>query len=265
MKNFYLIYALLFLLALASCKKGAIQKPSLTPIKGTEIAPVSDSVSYTIDGKTYTAGGMGLNNISSGGEDANRKLVYPDSTKKYEYSLVGNQDSVMYFQKNTLSSNSANINVFFLKKYARQKKGIYWMPGLNDILKLFTVGKYPLAEDFEWQDSQNGMAIDVLADNKGYSSYNAYNGINTVVIPPGFQNNSTFEITSFTQVTSEHGSGYNLVAKFTAVVFDAAGHEKQLTNGYLRLNFGFFYNTTGNLATKAYSEGENLKDIESLK
>jgi hypothetical protein len=247
MKKIYLIYALLPLLALTSCQKGVTMQPNTIQTKPVVIAPVRDSVSYTIDGKTYTAGGMGINGLSSGGEDANRKLIFTNDNNIPGYSLVGsNPDSVMFFQKNTIYSNGANINVFFLKKYIKQKQGISWMPGLNDILKLFTVGKHPLAEDFEWQNSQNGMAIDVLADNIGYSSYNGYNGINTVVISPGFQKNSTFEITSFTQVTSEHGSGYNLEAKFTAVVFDAAGHQKQLTNGYLRLNFGFLYNTSGN-------------------
>jgi hypothetical protein len=242
MKNLNLIYAFLLLLAVTSCKKDANQQiPSNKP---TVVAPVSDSVSYTIDNKTYTAGGFDLNNLSSGGEDADRKLVFTNDNNIPGYSLVGKPDSVMYFQKYTIFSNGANINVFFLKKYIRQKQGLYWMPGLTDALKLFTVGKHPLAEDFEWQNSQNGIAIDVMANSKGYSSYNAYNGSNTIVIPPGFQKNSTFEITSFTQVTSA-GSGYNLEAKFTAVVFDAAGQQKQLT-GYLRLNIDFFYNNSAN-------------------
>ncbi len=242
MKNLNLIYALLLLSAFTSCKKDANQQTS--PNKPTVIAAVSDSVSYTIDGKTYTAGGMNLNNLSSGGEDANRKVVFTNDNNIPGYSLVGNPDSVMYFQKNTLFSTNANINVFFLKKYLKQKQGISWMPGLTDALKLFTVGKHPLAEDFEWENSQNGIAIDVLANNKGYSSYNAYNGINTVAILPGFQNNSTFEIISFTKTSD--GSGYNLQAKFTAVVFDADGQQKKLDNGYLRLNFGVPYNTYAN-------------------
>jgi hypothetical protein len=246
MKKPNLIYILLLLLALTSCQKGAITQPNITQTKPVVISPVRDSVSYTIDGKTYTAGGMGINSSNSGGEDANRKLTFTNDNNIPGYALVGNPDSIMYFQKNTIFSNSANINIFFVKKYARQQQGLYWMPGLNDILKLFTVGKHPLAEDFEWQNSQNGIAIDVLADNIGYSSYNAYNGVNTIVIPPGFQHNSSFEITSFAQVTSLDGSGSNLEAKFTAVVFDAAGHQKQLTNGYLRINFNFFYNTLGN-------------------
>jgi hypothetical protein len=241
MKKLNLIYALLFLWAFTACKKDAGQQTS--PTKPIVIAAVRDSVSYTIDGKTYTAGGISINNLSSGGEDANRKLVYPDSTKKNEYALVGNQDSILYFQKNTIFSNSANINVFFLKKYIKQKQGLYWMPGLTDILKLFTVGKHPLAEDFEWENSQNGIAIDVTANNKGYSSYNAYNGLNTVVVPSGFQKNSTFEIISFTEATD---GGYNLEAKFTSVVFDASGQQKKLDNGYLRLNFGLFYNANAN-------------------
>ncbi|MCC8424714.1 hypothetical protein [Mucilaginibacter sp. UR6-11] len=244
MKNLNLIYAVLLLLAFASCKKEANPQISSTQPQVPVIAPIRDSVSYTIDGKTYSAGGMSLNNISSGGEDANRKLVFTNDNNIPGYSLVGKPDSVMYFQKNAIYSNSANINVFFLKKCARQKQGLPWMPGLTDVLKLFTVGKHPLAEDFEWQNSQNGIAIDVTTNNKEYSSYNAYNGVNTVIIPPGFQNNSTFEILSFT--TTSNGGGYNLEAKFTAVVFGADGQQKQLTNGYLRLNFGVYYNTLAN-------------------
>ena len=35
---------------------------------------------------------------------------------------------------------------------------------------MFAVGKYNFAEDFEWQNSQNGVAIDVGANNKDYFS-----------------------------------------------------------------------------------------------
>lgn len=245
MKNNQLIYAFFLFSAFASCKKDNNQETISTKPLVPVIAAVSDSVSYTIDGKTYTAGGMDINYLTSGGEDANRKLVYPDSTNKHVYSLIGPPDSVMYFQKSTIFSNNANIRVFFLKKFIKQKQGLYWMPGLNDELKLFTVGKHPLAEDFEWKNSQNGIAIDVSANDKAYSSYNAYNGINTVMIPPGFQKNSSFEIISFTQTRSGHG-GYNLEARFNAVVFDAAGQQKKLDNGYLRLYLSPEYNIYAN-------------------
>ena len=228
MKKLNLIYAILLLSALASCKKEAKPQTSTTKPPVAEVEVVSDSVSYTVDGKTYTAGGMGLSSSSSGGEDANRKLIFPDSTKKYEYSLIGQQDSILNFQEATIRSNSANINIYFVKKFARQPKVIYWPP-LTDVLTMFTVGKRPYAEDFGWQNSQNGIALDL-----GYTTYNAYNGNSTITIQPGFQKNSTFQIISFTKAAF----GYNLVAKFTAVVIDnTTGQLKQLDNGYLRLNY----------------------------
>ena len=112
---------------------------------------------------------------------------------------------------------------------------------------MFTTGKHALAEDFEWQNSQNGIAIDAEANNTGYSSYNAYNGYGTVAIPAGFQKNSSFNITSFVQATDNSitNSGYNLVAKFTAVVFDGNGNQKNLENGYLSLHFSPAYAING--------------------
>jgi len=242
MKKLSLIYALLPLLAFTSCKKDSPVKP-VTPTKPV-IAAVSDSVAYTIDGVTYTDSGMSLSSLSSGTEDANRKLVYPDSTNKYAYSLVGKQDSVMFFERHTILSEKAWINVSFVKKFFRQQTPLNF-PGLNSVLTMFTVGKHPLAEDFEWQNSQNGIAISaVLGVNKGYSSYNAYDGIATVVIPPGFQKNSSFEITSFVHATDGYG-GYNLEAKFTAVLFNRNGEQKKLENGYLRLHFDPAYAGNG--------------------
>lgn len=242
MKKLSLIYALVPLLVFTSCKKDSPAKP-VTPAKPV-IAAVSDSVAYTIDGVTYTAGGMFLNNISSGTEDANRKLVYPDSTNKYAYALVGKPDSVMFFEKHTIFSKSANINVIFVKKFFRQNTTLN-LPGLKSILTLFTVGQHPLAEDFEWQNSQNGIAIDAaINDNKGYSSYNSYEGPATVVIPRGFQKNSSFEITSFVHATDGFG-GYNLEAKFTVLLFNRKGEQKKLENGYLRLHIDPMYATNG--------------------
>jgi hypothetical protein len=110
------------------------------------------------------------------------------------------------------------------------------MPGLNNVLKLFTAGQHPVVEDFGWQNTQNGVAIEVL----GGTSYNAYNGLKTIVASPGFQKNSIFEVTDFALNASR---GYNLKAKFTAIILDEAGKQKKLENGYLQLNLVPPYNT----------------------
>jgi hypothetical protein len=149
----------------------------------------------------------------------------------------------MYFQENTFYSSSANINVFFVRKFLKQNTPLNF-PGLNSVLTLFSVGKHSLAEDFEWQNSQNGIAIAVATNDNGYASYNAYNGAGTIVIPRGFQKKNSFEITSFIHATDGYG-GYNLEAKFTATVYNNKGEQKQLTNGYLRLHIDPAYPEKG--------------------
>ena len=232
MKNLNLICAVLLFAAITSCKKRSNQDSVPIKLSIPAVAAVKDSISYTIDGKTYTASGIGHNPVNTGGEDANRKLIYPDTNQKHVYSLIGSPDSILHFQESVISSNNTTITVFFVKKFIKQPITNYWPP-LNDVLTMFAVGKYTYAEDFEWQNSQNGIAFNVVANNKLYSSYNSYNGINTIAIPRGFQKNSSFEITNFIQAKW----GYNLEARFNAVVIDpTTGQQKQLVNGYLRLN-----------------------------
>lgn len=235
MKKLSLIY-ILPLLAIASCKKDHSVKPETTGTQTTVIASVKDSVSYTIDGVTYAAGDAAMANESSGTEGANRKLTVNNDNNVPVYSLVGSTDSIMYFHSNQFASASANIKIHFLKKFVKQQTSMNF-PGLKSVLSMFAVGKYPFAEDFNWQNSQNGLAIDVAIGDKGYySSYVAFNGPMTVAAPAGFQKSAVFEITRFDKATDEFG-GYNLEAKFTAVVLASTGEQKQLENGYLRLHF----------------------------
>jgi len=234
MKKLYFIYAILLLSAFTSCKKEGNQQISTTITKPVIPPPLHDSVSYTIDGKTYTTGGVGISNTNAGFEEPDRKLTI----NNVGYSLIGNQDSIMYFQESKMFSANANIDIYFVKKFIKNPQAFFYWPGLNGVLTIFTVGKQPYAADFGWQNAENGIAMNVVANNKVYTSYNAYNGINTVVFPPGFEKNSTFEITSFTKITA----GYALEAKFTAVVIDnTTGEQKQLTGGYIRLVFSPSY------------------------
>jgi len=236
MKKFNFIYALLLSSVFISCRKDHPVKVDTSGNKPV-IAAVRDSVSYTIDGKTYASVPGSYSSLSSGGQEIDRKVVYPDSSNKSNYGLIGtNQDSVLYYQKNTILSDNASIAIFFIKKYIKRHKndGLFYAPELKDLLKLFAVGKHPYAEDFEWENSQDGIAFSVSANNKGYMSYNAFNPQKSNTLKPGFQKKSTFEIINFTKATS---GGYNLEARFTAVIADNTGEQKKLENGYLRLYF----------------------------
>lgn len=238
MKKLNLIYGLLLCAALASCKKDNVEETTVKPSKDIKIAAVSDSVSYTIDGITYTAGGLGLATSSQGGQDANRTLSFPDPNNKHIWGLAGNPDSLLSYQTSKIYSNSAFMSVVFLKRFKITPEFVWIFPPLKDELSLFAVGKHDVVEDFGWQNAHDGIAIDVRANNKLYTSYNAYDGPTTVVMPAGFQKDSKFEIVSLVDAKS----GFNLEAKFTATVIDpATGEKKQLTNGYLRLNFSPVY------------------------
>lgn len=232
MKHLNLIFAFALLTAFASCKKSNHPEPEVNQPAKPVIAAFRDSVSYTIDGKNYSASGINLNDIATGYQDANRKLVVNSSS----YALIGHPDSMMYYQKNYLTGKNGSIRIIFLKKYLKSTRGMPGMPGLNNVLKLFTAGQHAVVEDFGWQNTQNGVAIEVQQG----TSYNAYNGIKTIVASPGFQKNSVFEVTDFVINASR---SYNLKAKFTAIILDEAGKQKKLENGYLQLNLVPPYNT----------------------
>lgn len=237
MKQLNLIYPILIFALISSCKNDNSTKPDDKPTTPV-IAVVHDSISYTVDGKiyTYTPKSGSFNDLSTGGQEVDRKVVYADSNNKSNYGLVGtNPDSVLYYQKNSLFSDNAGIAIYFIKKYAKKHKddGVLYTPELNDLLKLFAVGKRSYAEDFGWQNSQNGIAMNILVNGKAYASYNAFDPNKPSTLKPGFQKESTFEIINFTKATS---GGYNLEARFTAIITNA-NETKKLENGYLSLNF----------------------------
>ena len=235
MKKFNFIYALLLLSVFTSCQKDHPVKVDNGKDNPPIIAAVHDSVSYTVDGKTYTNASGSFSSLSTGGEETDRKVVYADSNNKFNYGLVGNPDSVLYYQKNTILSNNANLVILFIKKYRIKYTGdgVLYNPALKDLLQLFTIGKHPYAEDYGWENSQDGIALNISVDGRAYMSYNAFNPNKPSILKAGFQKNSAFEIISFTKTTS---GGYNLEARFTAVVTDTY-ETKKLENGYLRLYF----------------------------
>lgn len=234
MKNLNLIYTLLLLSIFTSCQKDHPVKVETSGNKPPVIAAVHDSVSYTVDGKTYSPGLDAYSFISSGSQETGRKVVYADTNNKFNYGLVGDPDSVLYYQKNTILSDNTSLNIFFIKKFRKvhANDGILYAPLMKDWLQLFTVGEHPFAEDFGWENSQDGIAMTMTFNDKVYKTYNAFDPRKPSILKPGFQKDATFEIISFTKSTD---GTYNLEARFTAVITDTY-ETKKMENGYLRLN-----------------------------
>jgi hypothetical protein len=239
MKN--LICSVLILFAFSACKKEHTPAKSTDPeITNSQIAAVSDSASYTIDGRIYTAAAISTS-TPEGNQSVNQKAVFNNNGTMVNWDIIGDKDSILFYRENTVSGTKdrASITISFAKKFNKKQltmDAFMYHPTSADILGLFTKGKHPYAEDYTRENTENGVAISVSVVAKEYPTYSSY--IPKPIQMPtklkaGFQNNSTFEILSF--VKNKNG-GYNLEAKFSAYVFNDKEEQKKLENGYIRLH-----------------------------
>ena len=232
MNKLNIFYALLLLSILASCKK---ERPvKVDPPTGPVIAAVSDSISYTVDGKIHISDPKPYNHLTTGNQQVGQKVVMDNNGT--DYQIVGNPDSVLYYRENQVISTDAGLRISFIKRYSKKdvKKAFLYYPEFDSMLNLYAIGKHPYAEDFGRENSQDGIALDMSIDGKSYFSHSTYDLHHTSKLKAGFQKGSTFEIISFTKATS---GGYNLEARFTAVVAeDFTEDQKKVENGYLRLH-----------------------------
>ncbi|SDF59269.1 hypothetical protein SAMN05216464_12124 [Mucilaginibacter pineti] len=231
MKKLNIFYALLLLSILTSCKK---ERPVKVDPPGPVIAAVSDSISYTVDGKIYTSNTKPYNHLITGNQQVGQKVVMDNNGT--DYKIVGNPDSVLYYRENDIASTDAYVYLSAIKKYKKQdiNKAFLYYPEFEDMLKLYTVGTHPYAEDFGRENSHDGIAIGMTIDHKSYFSYSTHDLHYVSKLKAGFQKGSTFEVISFTKATS---GGYNLEARFTVVVAeDFTEDQKKVENGYLRLH-----------------------------
>ncbi|TCD12566.1 hypothetical protein EZ449_00525 [Pedobacter frigidisoli] len=217
------------LLCLAACKK---ESPIIEPpiVKPDETEIIRDSVAYVMDGKLNTA-----SKYSSGWKVSN---VQPnskvDSIVNYAYYISGDKDSVMYSKTYSFYKNSNKIDFIFIKKYNKKvmTSGFLYEP--SDIRDFYAVGMRNYALDYERNNSQNGIAINV--NNEG--AYKTY-GSDSFRIPPTLsadaQQNSKFEIIS---VKKTKTGLYILEARFNAKVYDDKNGSKRIDNGYLKINLG---------------------------
>lgn len=233
MKALHLIILSLFSIIVSSCKKDTRVNPYV-PTLPVEIAAVRDSVTYTLDGKTFMANKPGKESYQ-GNYFANKKLV-PNANGK-DMDIVYDKDSVLYFTSKNIYLDSLYFTISFVKKFAStpnaQGDPTLYIPYIDFMLPIINVGKHTYTEDFERNNSQNGIAIKISANSTNYTSYGPLPYTMTSSLKPGFQKDMTFEIISLVQATS---GGYNLEARFSAYVYDRQENRKSLEKGYLRLH-----------------------------
>ncbi|MGN6177694.1 MAG: hypothetical protein ACTHNW_00830 [Mucilaginibacter sp.] len=222
---YYLLGAVCFF---AACKKDGT-KP--TPKTTVTTKPITDSISFTINGKNYY-----VNTPSDGGFgtiDANSVNTYSNQ----QWNYTSSKDSIMYFKNILLSTTTAGepdlpiVKLSFFRKYNRSSfpNGNFFNLDTADQLKMYTAGSYVFATDYMYSDFTSGVGIAVSGVGTSYTQ--KILGEPTTIIQ-SMQKNSSFVISSFTPVK---GNEYLLIAKFNATLFDSNEQPINLTNGYIRL------------------------------
>ena len=224
------------LMCLIACKKeNPIIEPTEPPTvqKPDPLELLKDSISYIIDGNQM----IQMENITRGliNAEPNKKL---DSLVKQKEYTSGDRDSVMFGRFFKFSDqNRSEITISFLKKYHKNQaqpannQTSLFMP-VNK-LELFTVGERKFALDFQRNNSQNGIVLELRGDNYGFQTNGYPSLVYHALLKPELQSQSKFEITNLQKLKS---GKYILEAKFNASVYWGDGtHLRKIDNGYIRI------------------------------
>jgi hypothetical protein len=223
MKNL-IPYCLVPLVLLAACKKDVKVSPAV-PAKTTEVVFPSDSISYTIDGKTYTLNTSG--GVITGNTEANRSINLSNN------SVSGSKDTVFFYRIFKFSGAGSGFNLSFFKKFAVKDMvpGVIYSPTSQE--DLFKPGNYKYGTDFNRENATNGVALAV--DNIWQTYSDQALGV-AVPITTTSESNAHFKILSFKKINeTDLQTQYVLEAKFDAALFNNYGAMKQLTDGYVRI------------------------------
>ncbi|WP_442592069.1 hypothetical protein ACSBL2_12685 [Pedobacter sp. AW31-3R] len=228
MKMKFLLHVAIALLFFSACKKEKLideQPPTLEKEDPLEYA--MDSISYRINGTTYSA-----SKYSSFYSTVNYQPYSKiDSITKSTYYISGIKDSVLYSRKYGISNynDQIGVDVIFIKTYHKNSMLQIFTLRPIDYKELFAVGlrNYPI--DYERDRIQNGIALSMY---DGYKTYDSESLITPPQLSPDAQKDSKFEITSLKKLKS---GNYILEAEFNATVFKKGNEDKKLENGYLRL------------------------------
>lgn len=236
MKSKSLLGVAIALFFLAACKKNdPVTEPPIIIPPVEKIDPLEllgDSVSYTIDGEK-----IAINTVVTRAVVNAKSNVKLDSVAKGTEYTSGDRDSVLFGRQFKMYNDHSNgIIITFLKKYniSEAKSNppvILHVP--NNKLDLFSIGERRFALDFQRNNAQNGIAIELMGKYYGLQS-NGYNSfVHHIAIKSELQTGSKFEIISLKKLKS---GKYLLEANFNASVYRGDGTNiKKIENGYLRL------------------------------
>ena len=248
----YIYYSLFFITAALcfSCKKNADIAPEIPAISVKP--PITDSASFSINGKTYIATSTSSIDLGYSNQGVNVKLDSIVKGNNYYYSGAA-KDSVLFshgigFYNDSTSAGDDifNISITVIKKYAKKQLGmgfgILQPKTLPDLLNLYAPGNYPYAFDFNRENEHDGIAVSIkrVVNGSVYTDLTSYSQLwmrYPTVVNQAAQAGSSFQITNL--VKTDDGK-YYITAKFSTTLFDSKDTPVKISNGYLRLVLAYF-------------------------
>jgi hypothetical protein len=232
----------ILLVGFLSCKKD--NNEIIIQPQQEDLTKLPDSLSYTLDGVTYTCNvltGQGGGNAGANLDTSNGGWKWDSDTVQYfrSYDYRGSQ----FFA----GGNGGNLTIKFVKKFAKAQLTRTVAPGIfgpvSDTLLYYQKGEYPFAVDFERFNNQNGIVLDLIGTVSGsnavqiMSTYCYKSAGSSTTITNDSQKDSKFEIINIAFVPAYQGwwNCHLIEAKFSANVFDS-NERPHHVDGYIRIH-----------------------------
>jgi hypothetical protein len=243
-KTKLLLATTVLLVAFVSCKKDSIETTTQAPVQSSDVTKPTDSVSYTLDGTTYTCNVI----TGEGGGIAGANLETANGGWKWDADTLQYRKDYTYGVSSSFTGgNGGRLTIHFAKKFAKAQLTRAVAPGIlgpvSDTLLYYPRGGYPYAVDFDRFNSQNGIVLKLVGTVNGgngtqlLSTYSVQMVRLPTTITNDSQKDSKFEITNISFVSAYQGwwNCHLLEAKFSASVFDSS-EKPHHVDGYIRIH-----------------------------
>lgn len=211
---------------LSACKKEKTAKEFEPPV-------LKDSVSYTVNGKSYVS-----NKIEKGTTLTTQSNTKITSGVNFNYLIQGDKDSLLFVRDFTIKADKSFVILSFIKvynngetEYSTENNG-GWLNYPKSKTDIFSPGIYKYATDFWRNNSISGIAIRMINDKGDFRSYGQSDLNKPASVTQTDQKDSKFEIISI----QKRKSDYLLEARFNLSVFDENKQVQKIENGYLRFS-----------------------------